>query len=37
MGVSFKLEDSIEESRLIVLEIADGAAKAAMGDSRGVP
>jgi hypothetical protein len=37
MGVSFRVEDDMEESRLVALEVRDGAAKAAMGVDRSVP
>jgi hypothetical protein len=37
LGVSFKREDVVEESRLVALEAMDGVAKAAMGESRSVP
>jgi len=36
-GVCFKVEDMVEESRLVALEARDGAAKATMGDISGVP
>ena len=36
-GISFKVEDFVEESRLVALEARDGAAKAATGDIKGVP
>jgi len=37
LGVVFHVEDPISESRLGSLEARDGAAKAAMGESTGVP
>ena len=37
LGVVFHVEDPVAESRLVALEARDGAAKAAMGESRDVP
>ena len=37
LGVSFKVEDVVEDSRLVALEARDGVAKAATGDIKGVP
>lgn len=37
MGVDFKVRDLVEESRLVALEVRDGAAKAAMSVNTGVP
>jgi hypothetical protein len=37
LGVSFKGEDVVEESRLVALEARDGVANAAMGESKSVP
>jgi hypothetical protein len=37
MGVSFMVDDTLEESRLVALEVRDSAAKAAMGADRSVP
>jgi len=37
LGVSLKVEDTVEESRLVALEVRDGVGKASMGDNRGVP
>ncbi|KEH41038.1 hypothetical protein MTR_1g041135 [Medicago truncatula] len=34
MGVSFRVDDVLEESKLMALEVRDGAAKAAVGDVR---
>lgn len=36
MGVSFRVDDVLEESKLMALEVRDGAAKAAVGDVRSV-
>lgn len=36
MGVSFRVDDVLEESRLMVLEVRDGVAKAVVGDVRSV-